>query len=90
MSDSSTSNPLIILLIETFFILFQCLFHTWTYSADFQCFAIAFFVIMIFVKDQARGVKVSLAMMAGGMFMSSFVTWYKNMPPYPNFDASDA
>lgn len=68
----------------------QCLFHTWTYSADFQLYIVSLVVLWLFAKKQAYGVYAIFSFMVGGMVMSSLATWYKNMPPYPNFDASDA
>lgn len=67
-----------------------CLFHTWTYSADFQLYCLSFICLKIAYKNKKFALYSILGMMLTGILMSSFVTWYKDMPPFPNFDATDS
>lgn len=80
-----------LLYINNFFHFDQmCLFHTWTYSSDFQCFLLSYFVIQLMLKDQQKAVRLALGLIIGGCLASGIVTYVKDMSPYPNFEATDA
>lgn len=68
----------------------MCLFHTWTYSADFQLYAISFIVFKLAVVKPSRALKMMIFFIILGSSISGFVTWAKELNAYPNFTAIDA
>ena len=68
----------------------MCLFHTWTYSADFQCFLLSYVTISLMIRDKKRGLYSIFFFIAFGCFASGLVTYLKDLSPYPNFEATDA
>ena len=68
----------------------MCLFHTWTYSSDFQCFLLSYITISLMIKNKRLGVQSIIAFIVLGCFASGLVTYIMDMSPYPNFEATDA
>lgn len=68
----------------------MCLFHTWTYSADFQLYALCFATFILMIKDKRKGLISIFSFIVFGCLMSAGVTYFKDLAAYPNFHAIDA
>ena len=68
----------------------MCIFHTWTYSADFQLYTLCFITFMLMIRDKRKGLLSILCFITFGCCASAAVTYFKDLAAYPNFHAVDA
>lgn len=68
----------------------QCLFHTWTQSADLQLYALSYVVLWWLFTKPNRGITACLFLMVASMVSSGVVTYIYDLPAHANFDGTDA